>query len=228
MLLDENRSNRGVAVDYCEEWTPFSDDSISDEVVEKLLSIATIKKYRADEVLFIERNAYNLYLLLRGSVEISLVHKNGRKRILAFHTARTFIDDAMISDENTALMIRCLTAVELAVMEQVALSALAQNNPIIYDCILRSVLYKLQGLTQHLANQTFNEVEDRIISLLVSLARKQGRETATGTVIEQSLTHEQIAELVGSTRVRVTQSLKSLQAQGRLGKTGKHYILNTG
>jgi hypothetical protein len=45
-------------MDYCEEWTPFSDDSISDEVVERLLSIATIKKYRADKILFIERNAY--------------------------------------------------------------------------------------------------------------------------------------------------------------------------
>jgi CRP-like cAMP-binding protein len=42
------------------------------------------------------------------------------------------------------------------------------------------------------------------------------------------LTHEQIAELVGSTRVRVTQSLKSLQVQGRLSKTGKYYVLDTG
>jgi CRP/FNR family transcriptional regulator len=215
-------------MDYCEEWTPFSDDLISDEVVEKLLGIATIKKCGAGEIVFIERSAYNLFLLLLGSVEISLVHKNGRKRILAFHTARTFIDDAMTSSGNTALMIRCLTAVEFAVMEQEALSTLAQSEPVIYDCILRSVLYKLQGLTQHLADQTFNEVEDRIITLLVSLARKHGRKTDAGTVIEQHLTHEQIAELVGSTRVRVTQSLKSLQSQGRVGKSGKYYTLDVG
>ncbi|MDR1358345.1 MAG: Crp/Fnr family transcriptional regulator [Coriobacteriales bacterium] len=210
---------------YCEEWSPWSDDAVSDELVQKLMPIATLRSYGKGALIPLERVNDNLYLLLAGTVEVSLMSEAGRKRILALHEERTFIDDALLSEGSSVVMVTCLTKAEFAILDRAKLTRLAYQDPTIFDCILKSVLYKLQGLTQHLVDQTFNEVEDRIINLLSSFAKSHGRSVDNGIRIEKPLTHEFIAEMVGSTRVRVTQSIKSLQTKGRLTKAGKYYTL---
>jgi CRP/FNR family cyclic AMP-dependent transcriptional regulator len=53
----------------------------------------------------------------------------------------------------------------------------------------------------------FRQVPSRVARLLVSLAESHGKVTPNGIRVEFPLTHQEIADLVGSSRVTVTQIL---------------------
>ncbi|KUO62901.1 MAG: hypothetical protein APF84_13140 [Gracilibacter sp. BRH_c7a] len=210
-----------------EEWSPMTGKAIDNDMVEKLLLISIVRKFKKGEIIYWDGLDNSVYLLLSGKVEISIVSAGGRKRTLAIREARTFIDDAMIDGYFYAVTISCLTPVEVAIFEQETLIKAGYEDPEIFLCMLKSAILKLQGLSLHLARQTFDEVESRVYFFLLHLAEKNGVRMDNGICIEQPLTHQFIADIVGSTRVRVTQILKNMSEQGIIGKNGRKLVLYT-
>lgn len=68
-------------------------------------------------------------------------------------------------------------------------------------------------------------VECRLLQLLDWLARRFGREVAQGQLIELPLTHQEIAQDIGTTRVTVTRLLSRLQQEGKIVRSRQHFIL---
>ncbi|NLI92924.1 MAG: Crp/Fnr family transcriptional regulator [Peptococcaceae bacterium] len=210
-----------------EKWCPWTENMIDDQMVHKLLKISTIRKYSKGDVIYWEGLDNRLFLLLAGKVEVSIMSSSGRKRTLAVREARAFIDDAMLDGYFYVVTITCLTPVEIAIFEHDILMRAGYEDPDIFVCMLKSVIIKLQGLSLQLAGQTFDEVESRVYLLLTNLAKEYGQRVEEGICIEKHLTHQFIADLVGSTRVRITQILKNMFANGILGKRGRKIVLLT-
>jgi len=59
------------------------------------------------------------------------------------------------------------------------------------------------------------------------LSKKFGRNVSDGILIDLPLTHQQIAELIGTTRVTVTKLLKQLEQERKLIRREKRYIMLT-
>lgn len=210
-----------------EEWSPWTENMIDDDMTEKLVKIGTRNKFAKEDVFYWEGLDNRLFLLLNGIVEVSITTVSGRKRILAIREARTFLDDALIQGFYYAVTMTCLTPVEVVVFEHEVLRKAGYEDPSILECMLKSTIQKIQGLSLQLAEQTFDEVDYRVYLLLSNLAKKYGVPMGDGYCIEKPLTHQLIADVVGSTRVRVTQILKELTCQGLLSKMGKKYIVYT-
>jgi CRP-like cAMP-binding protein len=66
-------------------------------------------------------------------------------------------------------------------------------------------------------------VKERTMGLLVRLAREEpGQEGRRKTPV---LTHQQIADMIGTSRETVTRAIKGLKADGWLEQDGKHYLV---
>ncbi|MCM1565682.1 MAG: Crp/Fnr family transcriptional regulator [Dehalobacter sp.] len=208
-----------------EAWSPWTENMIDDEMVQKLLKLSKVEKYEKGEVIYWEGLDNRLFLLLSGKVEVSITSAGGRKRTVAIREARTFIDDVLVDGLYYAVTITCLTPVDIAVFEQRVLTKAGYEDPSILDCMLKSVILKLQGLSFYLAGQTFEDAEDRIYFLLINLAKKYGIKNGNTYYLEKQLTHQFIADIVGSTRVRVTQSIKNLKNKGLVTKKNGRFVV---
>lgn len=71
----------------------------------------------------------------------------------------------------------------------------------------------------------YERIYQRLQHLLVWLARQFGRPVPAGELIDLRLTHQAIAELVGTTRVTVTRLLKELEEAGEIHRQQRHYII---
>lgn len=82
--------------------------------------------------------------------------------------------------------------------------------------------------------QTFLEivhsrpVDEALHKLLTLLANKFGSDVSQGQLIEFHLTHQEIAETIGTTRVTVTRLLKEFEQQGIIERLNKQFILLPG
>lgn len=67
--------------------------------------------------------------------------------------------------------------------------------------------------------------QEKVLRLLVRLAREHGKSCTQGIKLTIPLTQQEIAALVGSSRVMVSQSIKELTDKNYLCREERHYIL---
>lgn len=91
--------------------------------------------------------------------------------------------------------------------------------------VVGEICAHLQQTEELLAIVRYERIYQRLQHLLVWLARKFGRPVATGELIDLRLTHQAIAELIGTTRVTVTRLLKELEVAGEIQRQQRHYII---
>jgi CRP-like cAMP-binding protein len=70
-------------------------------------------------------------------------------------------------------------------------------------------------------------VEDRLQHLLLLMKRDIGQSVAEGTRLSVRLTHQNLANAIGTTRVTVTRLLSKLKSEGAISlDRDRHIILN--
>ena len=99
--------------------------------------------------------------------------------------------------------IECLTAVEATIL------------PVSEWYPLTSVLLShIQQAEELMVIRRYKKTDIMLVKLLTWLAKRFGREIEQGQLIDLRLTHQDIAEILGSTRVTITRTLSQLEQQG--------------
>jgi CRP-like cAMP-binding protein len=102
--------------------------------------------------------------------------------------------------------IECLTPVAVAELPLGSQSRYWQD-------LLLNHLWRSQELFQVVHNP---HMADRLLALLHWLAQRFGQPTPQGLMLDPVLTHQQMAETLGSSRVTVTRLLSTLERQGKI------------
>jgi CRP-like cAMP-binding protein len=110
--------------------------------------------------------------------------------------------------------LECLSAVEATSVPthlwQVDSSALIMHN---------------QRLEELMLIRSYRKVDLMMLKLFSWLASRFGRDVDTGQLIDLRLTHQDIAEILGTTRVTVTRILSQLEQQGLIQRLRLHRIV---
>lgn len=102
-----------------------------------------------------------------------------------------------------------------------------ESSPQLSHLILNQVVARLRQTESLLAIAAYKRVEDRLRKLLHLLKQELGQPTNQGTRLAIRLTHQNIANAIGSTRVTVTRLLGEFQRQGLLSLDDEHHIILT-
>lgn len=113
--------------------------------------------------------------------------------------------------------IECLTSVEVTYI------------PASQWCqAINRILRHIQQGEELLCIVRTERIHNRLLQLLAWLAGKFGRTVEQGKLIDLRLTHQEIAEVIGTTRVTVTRMLARFEAEGIIARPRRHVILLRG
>lgn len=87
------------------------------------------------------------------------------------------------------------------------------------------VLNHLQQAEALMVIRSYRRVDIMLVKLLAWLAKRFGRNVQQGSLIDLRLTHQDLAELLGTTRVTVTRTLGQFEQQGLIERLSVHRIL---
>lgn len=73
--------------------------------------------------------------------------------------------------------------------------------------------------------RSYRRMDEMLIRLLGWLSRRFGREIENGNLIDLRLTHQDLADILGTTRVTVTRLLGQFEEQGRIERLSLHRIV---
>ncbi|MGG6263987.1 Crp/Fnr family transcriptional regulator [Leptolyngbya sp. AN03gr2] len=117
----------------------------------------------------------------------------------------------------------CLSNIEPYQIE--CLGPVVAREVAISNNCTRLLLSHIQQIEQLLNLANIQQASARLIGLLEWLAQRFGRLESHGYLIDIPLTHQSIAELIGTTRVTVTRTLSELERAGKIQRLRQHRIL---
>jgi CRP/FNR family transcriptional regulator, cyclic AMP receptor protein len=188
---------------------------ISDEEYEELNLIHHFLEAEKGDYIYFDSQYHNkLYFLKGGTIKIGFINDEGKEVV------KEIIREGEVFGQFTLERNNLNGEFAQAYKGDVSLCAfniedfekLLRNKPDIAFHFTKQVGQKLRKFQNRLVNLLNKDVKTRLINFLIMLAKEEGETVDNETyVIENFMTHEDIAQLIGSSRQTVTTMLNELE-----------------
>ena len=167
-----------------------------------------------------------MYIIREGRVKVTKLSEDGREKILEFLEAGSFVGEmALLERAPRSASVKTLAPVRLLALSRNDFLSLLRRSPDLGLAVIEVLCGRLRTQNDQASALSFQRVKDRTKGLLQRLARSEHGE---GTLSTPTLTHQQIADMIGTSRETVTRVVKELKQDGWLDQEGKHYLLRGG
>ncbi|MDD2984379.1 MAG: Crp/Fnr family transcriptional regulator [Crocinitomicaceae bacterium] len=194
-----------------EELDEMMDLKSSPELVQKLKEYSIAKSYKAGSVVLNE-NAYinAIPIVTKGSIKVIRLEEDGREILLYYiKSGESCIMSFLGGLHNETSKVKAIVEEDAEIlflpMEKVTL--LIKDYPKWLDYIFKLYHKRFEELLEIINAIAFKKVDDRLLTLL-----KKKEELMDSKVIQ--ITHEQLANELGTARVVVSRLLKQLEESG--------------
>lgn len=89
----------------------------------------------------------------------------------------------------------------------------------------QTLLNHIQQAEELMVIRSYKKVDTMLLKLLAWLSTKFGSQVEKGRLIDMRLTHEDLAEILGSTRVTITRILGQFEQEGLIDRLSLHRIV---
>ena len=165
-----------------------------------------------------------MYIIRSGRVKVTKASDDGREKIMDFLEAGAFFGEmALLDYAPRSASVRTLEPSVLTALSRRDFLTLLRNSPDLGLSLLQELTRRLRDTDEQATSVSFQRVEARAKGLFARVARAQpGGDQRR---ITPSLTHQQIADMIGTSRETVTRAVKELKQSGWLEQRGKRYLV---
>jgi CRP/FNR family transcriptional regulator, cyclic AMP receptor protein len=159
-------------------------------------------------------SAEAIYFIQTGKVQVTVVSVVGKEAVLAVLGPRAFVGEGCLIGQT--LRANTATAIESSTLFRIdsrAMQTALQTQPQLSDKFIRSLLARYIDLEEDLCDQLFNHSEKRLARVLLKLTRLGHDDTMTTSEVPR-VNHETLAEMIGTTRSRVTYFMNKFRKLG--------------
>jgi CRP-like cAMP-binding protein len=165
-----------------------------------------------------------LFLIGEGQLKVAVFGEDGREVILSVLSAGgLFGEMSLLDDEPRSAHVIAMTDSVLFQLRREDFRARVRASPDLALALLRELSRRLRRADDAIAGLALLDVNGRIATLLLDLAREEGGEG--GSRITRRLTHATIGQMVGASRETVSRTMRSLALQGVITVSRREIVL---
>ena len=184
--------------------------------IEMIRRVSISLKFEPDESIFMQGDLHKgIYLIDSGRVKTFYSAPSGKEITLAFWTPGHFVGGPEVfGGGNHMWSASAQEVTRLSYLPGNSIRNLVMTNPNIAICLIEGLVAKgkcYSALVQMLGTRS---VMERLAQLLLILGNAEGSKEHSELIIDRKITHDQLANIVGSTRQWVTNALSKFQKKG--------------
>ena len=151
-----------------------------------------------------------------------LSDENGKEVTLNMQGKGEFFGELALLDESPrSASVMTLEPCKFALISKSDFDVCLTKNPHIALNLIRMLTQRVRVLSENVKNLALLDVYGRVARVLLNMSQdKDGKK-----IIEQRLTHQDIASMVGASREMVSRILKDLSTGGYIKTEGKHITI---
>ncbi|HEY6620870.1 MAG TPA: Crp/Fnr family transcriptional regulator [Steroidobacteraceae bacterium] len=187
----------------------------------------SISKYQKDQSVFSQgEEADAVYFILKGKIKLTVVSDRGKEAVLGILGADHFLGEGCLNGHP--LRVTTATAIvpsQITRIPKAAMMATMRDQPKFSELFMADILSRNSRIEEDLIDQLFNSSERRLARALLLLANF-GKEEAPEPIVGK-FSQEILAEMIGTTRSRVSHFMNKFRKLGYIKYNGKLEIHNS-
>jgi len=155
-----------------------------------------------------------VFFVQSGKVKVTVVSTAGKEAVIAMLGPHDLLGEGALVGESSRLS--TATVLESSIVFRIEKRAMAQallEQPELAAKFIAALLVRNTDLEEDLCDQLFNHSEKRLARVLLKLVRLHEHNVAPDATIPL-VRHEVLAEMVGTTRSRITYFMNKFRAMG--------------
>jgi CRP/FNR family transcriptional regulator, cyclic AMP receptor protein len=202
---------------------------ISDAEVQQMCIISGYKTgYKNETIYFSDEPLNKLYILKRGIIKICTQGEKGNEIIKdIIKEGDVFGELSLNKDSSNRDYAKVISdEVSICTFKIDDFEKVLQQNPSITLRYYKVIGDKLKKLDNRYENLVFKDVKSRLVVFLKEWASSEGKTIGDSIEINNYLTHQDLAEIICSTRQTVTQLLGELEKESKLTYSRSKIVLD--
>ena len=198
-------------------------EGLKDNELDALAQVTVTRTFSKDNVIILaEDKGDALFIIKNGQVKVSIVSADGREIILSLlRNGAVFGELSLLDGKPRSANVIATEKTDLVMLRRADFLQLVSRTPKIVISMLAELASRLRKTDRKIEGLALLDVTSRISETLLQLANESGIEAADGIVLEHQPTHQQLANMSGTTRETVSRVLKRLESQGYIKCNGR-------
>lgn len=187
------------------------------EVIRDLEGASTEMVERNKTIFFPGDPAERVYLIRRGAVRLSRVYESGEEITVALLRENSLFGVlSLLTGHRSDRFYHSVafTRVEMVTAPASSVRQAIEANTSVGLLLLQGLSSRILQTETMIETLTHRDMSSRLVSFLLVLCRDFGMPGPQGITIDLRLSHQTIAEAIGSTRVTITRLLGDLRNSG--------------
>ena len=180
----------------------------------------TVQKYRNNRIIYAQGDeADRIFYVQSGKVKVTVVSEQGKEAVVGILDAGQFFGEGCLHGQTLRVgTARSMQECVITSITRKAMLATLRNEPRFAELFMTYLVTRSNRIEEDLIDQLFNSSEKRLARLLLLLANF-GTD-GTPTPIDASINQATLAEMIGTTRPRVSFFLNKFRKLGLISYNG--------
>ena len=180
----------------------------------------SIGKYRKGQIVFSQGDAADaVFYIQKGKVKLTVVSEQRKEAVVAILSSDDFFGEGCLAGQDQGIStVKTMTDSTITRLEKSAILRLLHKETTFSEMFIAHLLGRSIRFEADLVDQLFNSSEKRLARMLLLLANF-GKETKPEPIIAK-ISQETLAEMIGTTRSRVSFFMNKFRDLGFIAYNG--------
>ena len=181
----------------------------------------TVSKYRKNQVVYRQGEAADsVFYIQAGKAKKVILSEQGKEAVVAVLGAGDFFGEGCLAGQTLRLgSVAALTECVIARIPKAEIIGVIHKEPAFAELFIAHLLARNSRVEEDLVDQLFNSSEKRLARTLLLLANF-GKEKSEPEPILAKISQETLAEMIGTTRSRVSSFMNKFRKLGLIDYNG--------
>jgi len=208
--------------------TPQSDlfkKQLGESLVRETQNSRAVKFGRHENVYTVGERDEMVYYIESGQVKLVMDSPEGRECIIAIHSAGDIFGELCLSGLSgrleTAIAMKATTVKRIPSAQFFA----RLGRDALFEGFVRYLTVRVADQQQVISNLVMVDSEQRLGQTLLQLGRTMGKKDPRSIRIELKISHEELSEMVGTTRPRISMFMQRFKNLGLIETNKEHFLV---
>jgi len=181
----------------------------------------TISKYRIDQIVYEQGTpADSVFYIQKGKAKVTVTSEQGKEAVVGLLGPGDFFGEGCLGGQALRMAtVIALTESVIVRMEKGNITRVIHEEPAFAELFIAHLLHRNSRVEEDLVDQLFNSSEKRLARTLLLLANF-GKEKSEPEPIIAKISQETLAEMIGTTRSRVSHFMNKFRKLGLIDYNG--------
>ena len=180
----------------------------------------TVEKYRKNQKVFSQGEpADSVFYIQEGRVKVCVLSEQGKEAVVALHDKGEFFGEGCLTGQPRRLAtIKTMTECVITRVDKAAMVRMLRDEPTFSELFMSYLLSRNARVEADLVDQLFNSSEKRLARVLLLMANV-GKPARPEPILAK-ISQETLADMIGTTRARVSTFMNKFRRLGFIEYNG--------